>query len=217
MADRRTNGNWIDVTVPVRSALPVWPGDPPYRLVRFCRIAGGEEANVSELSLSAHTGTHVDAHVHYMEEGAGVDEIPLDRLLGPAEVVPIRRAQHSSAVRVLLRTRMSRQPWWTRPFTEDFPALTPAQAHRLVDAGVRTVGIDYLSIGDAEVHRILLGAGVCIIEGLDLTRIRHGSYEMICLPLRLVGADGAPARVLLRPSSPEARDRAVQKTSFSAT
>ncbi|MBL8231119.1 MAG: cyclase family protein [Bryobacterales bacterium] len=185
--------------MPVRSGLPVWPGDPLYRIARFCSIAGGHEANVSELSLSAHTGTHVDAPIHYVEDGPGADAIPLDRLLGPAEVVPIQRVQRSIATRVLLRTRMSRQTWWTRPFTEDFPALTAGQARKLVDAGVRTVGIDYLSIGDAEVHRILLGSGVCIIEGLDLTTVRPGAYDMICLPLRLVDADGSPARVLLRP------------------
>jgi arylformamidase len=192
---------WIDVTVPVRSGMPVWPGDPVFQIQRCCSLSRGEEANVSSLSMSAHTGTHVDAPLHYIEGGFGVEDITLDRLMGPAEVLPIGRlprAIESIPERVLLRTRMSRRQWWNEPFTEDFPVLSCSQAHRLVAAGVRTVGIDYLSIGDAEIHRVLLGAGICVIEGLDLTKAGPGRYEMICLPLRLRDADGAPARVLLR-------------------
>lgn len=194
-------GGWIDVTVPVSASVPVWPGDPLFQIQRFCKLAQGDDANVSSLAMSAHTGTHVDAPVHYIEGAYGADAIPLDCLIGRTQVVPITQLQRSLEgldERVLVRTRMSKRRWWCEPFTEDFPALSPLQARKLVAAGVRTVGIDYLSIGDAEVHRILLGAGVCVIEGLDLTHVRPGSYEMICLPLRLVDADGAPARVLLR-------------------
>jgi arylformamidase len=195
------SSGWIDVTVALRSGMPVWPGDPAFEIQRFCSLAQGDEANVSSLSMSAHTGTHVDAPLHYIDDSFGVDGIAFDRLMGPAEVLPIgrlRRGIESIAERVLLRTRMSRRHWWNEPFTAEFPVLSCSQAHRLAAAGVRTVGIDYLSIGDAEVHRVLLRAGICVIEGLNLTNAKPGWYDMICLPLRLWDADGAPARVLLR-------------------
>lgn len=189
--------DWIDVTVTLRAGLPQWPGDPLFETVRVCAMASGDEANVTALSLCAHTGTHVDAPLHYIEGGGGVDELDLDRLIGRVSVVSLA-GPWSPTERMLFRTRASAGQWWNQPFTGDFDALNEIQARQLVEAGVRTVGIDYLSIGDAAVHRILLAAEVCIIEGLNLCETPPGIYEMYCLPLKLAGADGAPARVILR-------------------
>jgi arylformamidase len=194
-----------------------WPDNPPIELVRTMDMAKGDPATVSRLSLGVHTGTHVDAPVHFVADGAGVDAIPLDRLLGEARVVEVGEgpsigAAQLSAVdprpgeRLLFKTRNSTRCWKTDRFLSDFVHLSPEAAALLADRRVLTVGIDYLSIAGMEegvpTHVALLEKGICIIEGLDLSSVQPGSYELICLPLRLAGADGAPARVLLRARPP---------------
>jgi arylformamidase len=194
-----------------------WPDNPPIELVRTMDMAKGDQATVSRLSLGVHTGTHVDAPVHFVADGAGVDAIPLDRLLGEARVVEVGEgpsigAAQLSAVdprpgeRLLFKTRNSTRCWKTDRFLSDFVHLSPEAAALLADRRVLTVGIDYLSIAGMEegvpTHVALLEKGICIIEGLDLSSVQPGSYELICLPLRLAGADGAPARVLLRARPP---------------
>ena len=168
---------------------------------------------MSHLSLGVHSGTHVDAPVHFIPGGMGVDALPLDRLLGDVRVLalPLGPAITKEALRqhaplrgerLLFKTSNSSRRWDASDFQPDFTYLSSDGARFLVEAGVRTVGIDYLSIAGMEegeaTHRLLLEAGVCIIEGLDLTRVEPGPYEMMCLPLRLADGDGAPARVLLR-------------------
>ena len=205
---------WRDVSVPVRDAMVHWPDDPPVEIGLSLSIAGGDPANVSRVSMSAHTGTHMDAPRHFIDDGAGIDAIPLDAVMGPARVIGIEDptavtagelARHDlrPGERLLFRTRNSERRWWEEGFEPGFAHIDPGAARALADAGVRCVGVDYLSVGGmtegAETHLALLGAGIWIIEGLDLTRVEPGSYELICLPLRLVGADGAPARALLRP------------------
>jgi len=190
----------IDISVPVVRGMPQWPGDPLFASWRVCELAEG--ANVTAMSMCAHTGTHVDAPVHYFDGAAGVDEAPLEVLMGRAVVTGLD-GDWQGAERVLFRTGNSAGRWWTEPFREDFEALTVGLARALVDGGVRLVGIDYLSVGrdneeGGEVHRMLLGAGVWLVEGLNLCDVTAGEYELICLPLRLVGADGAPARAVLR-------------------
>jgi arylformamidase len=163
----------FDLTVPVRTGMPVYPGDPEVRLERV-----GESPAVSRLDFGVHTGTHVDAPLHFLAGAAGADQLPLDVLIGPCEVV----AGSGAAERVLIKDALE---------------LDGAAAQALVDQGVRLVGVDRMSVGDAEAHRILLGAGVVVVEGLDLSAVEPGPYELYCLPLKLVGSDGAPARTIL--------------------
>lgn len=204
----------IDVSVPVSPQLPVWPGDPPIELSQLSSIEQGDEANVTRLAAAVHIGTHVDAPRHFIDGGAGIDELPLEVLVGEAVVVVLpavevinREALVSARIegqpdRILFKT--SNSDYWAageREFQRDFVAIDESGADWLVDHGVRLVGVDYLSVapwGQAvETHRRLLGAQVVIVEGLDLTGVKAGSYQLYCLPLKLVGSDGAPARVLL--------------------
>jgi arylformamidase len=188
----------IDVSVPVRPGMITYPGDPEVRLERVSSIADGEVANLSRLDLGVHSGTHVDAPLHFVDGGASVETLPLDVLVGPCVVVDglDAAAVPRGAERVLFKTPNSRL-WERDEFSEDFVALDGAAARALVERGVRLVGIDYLSIGDEEAHRALLGAGVVAIEGLDLREVDPGEYRLVCAPLKLEGAEGAPARVLL--------------------
>lgn len=211
----RPAAGWIDVTVPLRDGMVHWPDNPPVRVERVLSLPG-DDANVSALSLGAHTGTHVDAPVHFVEGAPGVDEMPLALAVGPARVVAIDdaeaiRPEHLVPLdlhrgeRVLFRTRNSPRAWRAASFVEDAVHLTLAAAELLAERGVALVGIDYLSVGGygsgegAAVHRALIAGGVWILEGVDLTDAPEGPCELVCLPLRIAGGDGAPARVLLRP------------------
>ncbi|HEY4002848.1 MAG TPA: cyclase family protein [Candidatus Xenobia bacterium] len=175
---------WIDVTRPVHEALPVWPGDPPV-VVEGVRSIERDGYAVHRLEMGTHCGTHMDAPSHFLAGAAGVDRLPLDALVGRCRVVGSDVAV--AGRRVLYRTG--------RPLSVD-------TARRLVRHGVRLVGVDSSSVDDADgdfpVHHVLLGAGVVIVEGLDLSRVSEGAYQLIALPLRLEGLDGSPCRVLLR-------------------
>lgn len=188
----------LDVSVPVRPGMIVYPGDPDVRLERVSSIAGGDGFNLSRLDLGVHSGTHVDAPLHFVEDGASVETLPLDVLVGPCVVVAGLEvaAVPAGAERVLFKTPNGRL-WERDEFSEDFVALDGDAARALVSRGVRLVGIDYVSIGDEEAHRVLLGAGVVAVEGLDLRAVEPGAYRLVCAPLKLAGAEGAPARVLL--------------------
>ncbi|MGD0274007.1 MAG: cyclase family protein [Gaiellaceae bacterium] len=200
----------FDISVPIRDGMLHYAGNPPVHVTRVESIAAGDPANVSELDLGAHSATHVDAPVHFLADGAGAEALPLDRLIGPVEVVDATAATSAldlatvralelpprGCERILFKTRNS-QLWSQNEFTRDFVRLDGEAAAFLLERGVKLLGIDYLSIGDAEAHRILLSAGVVCVEGLDLREIEPGSYELICLPLKLVGSDGAPARAVL--------------------
>jgi arylformamidase len=195
----------IDISVPIHMGMVVYPGDPDVKLERVSSIGEGATANISRLSLGVHTGTHVDAPIHFIEGAAGADELPLDVLNGRCEVVE-QAALDESAVeavpegadRVLFKTPNSNL-WARDSFPDSFERLNGAAARALVDRGVRLVGVDYLSVGDEEAHLALLAAGVIPLEGLDLRAVEPGPYELHCLPLRLVGSDGAPARAILVP------------------
>jgi arylformamidase len=199
----------IDISVPIRTGMPIYEGNPGVRLTRIQAIDAGAASNVSELVLGVHTGTHVDAPIHFIEEGDGAETLPLDALIGPAHVVdgtslhgPIDAESlgglhlPKEAERLILKTRNS-ELWASSEFTRDFIRLTADGARMLIGRGARLVGLDYLSIGDREAHRVLLGSGIVALEGLDLREVEPGPYELICLPLLLEGADGAPARVVL--------------------
>jgi arylformamidase len=199
-----------DVSVPIRSKMPIYEGNPGVELERVSSIPEGATANVSRLTLGVHTGTHVDAPLHFIEAGPGAEGIPLDALIGPAVVVDATGVSSESlgeaeleslaipegVERVLLKTRNSAL-WARTDFTRDFIRLDGGGARSVIARGIRTIGIDYLSIGDQEAHRELLGAGVVPVEGLDLRKIEPGSYTFVCFPLDVVGSDGGPARAVL--------------------
>lgn len=204
----------IDLSPTISPELPVWPGDPRVTLRQPYHRARGDEFTLTELAMSAHTGSHVDAPAHYLREAAGVDRLPLDALVGPAIVVetgdtPVITAASLDRLRIppgterlLFRTRNSTRGLMRLPdFQTEFVALAADGARWLVDHGVRLVGIDYFSIAPyddlAPTHRILLEAEVVIVEGLDMTDVTPGEYTFICLPLKLKDADGAPARAVL--------------------
>jgi arylformamidase len=205
----------IDVSVPIDSALPTYPGNTPYSLESIKRIANGDSSNVSTLHMSVHGGTHVDAPRHFFDNAAGVDALPLDILCGRVRVIELTGRSSITAqdlatfdlredVRLLLKTHNSRL-WGSPEFHKDFIGVTESGARFLVDHGVKVVGVDYLSVEPfktpgAPTHHVLLSSGTIVIEGLNLRDVDPGSYEMFCLPLRIVGADGAPARVVLRRS-----------------
>jgi arylformamidase len=207
---------WIDVSVPVRPGMVHWPDDPEVQIDRVADMAKGSAWNLSRISMSAHTGTHVDAPLHVVGDGLAIDQVPLDAMIGPARVIEIadRHAVEPQELqgqeirpgeRILLKTINSQRCWTNTRFIEDYVGLSPAAAEFLAARRVRTIGIDYLSIGpygpDGEAtHRILLRAGIWVIEGLDLSLVEAGSYDLVCLPLKLIGADGAPARAILRRS-----------------
>jgi arylformamidase len=208
---------WIDISVPVGSGMVHWPNDPEVEIKRLLSIEHGDVCNVSHLSMSVHTGTHMDAPLHFIAGGKSIDQIPLDATIGPARVIEIsdkqsikaddvRRAKPKSGERILFKTRNSSRPWETRPFDEDFVYISQEAARLLAESKVRLVGVDYLSVGGykkdgVETHLALLGAGIWVIEGLNLRKVKPGVYELICLPLKLAGSDGAPARALLRSTS----------------
>jgi arylformamidase len=199
----------IDVTVPIRPEMPIYVGNPGVRLTRVQAIDDGEPANLSELELGTHTGTHVDAPLHFIEGGDATETLPLEVMIGPAFVVdattldgPIdadslgRLNLPKDAERLILKTRNS-ELWSRSEFTREFIRLTADGARLLIGRGVRLVALDYLSIGDQDAHRVLLGSGIVALEGLDLREVEPGPYDLVCLPLRLVGSDGAPARAVL--------------------
>jgi arylformamidase len=209
------SSGWIDVTVPIDAGMAIFPGDPPVRIDLAQAISKGASCNVTRLDMGAHTGTHIDAPVHFIEGASGADAVPLEALIGPAWVVDgthldgeiDERALHALDIpdgqtRILFKTRNS--ALWERPrFSDDFIGLTDGAARALVGRGIALVGADYLSIAPhgkaAPTHHAFLKAGVVILEGLDLRGVEPGPHDLVCLPLRIVGCDGAPARALLHP------------------
>jgi arylformamidase len=203
-----------DVSLPISESLVVWPGDPSIRITQPSHLDRGDEATVSRLEMGAHTGTHVDAPIHFIQGGSGVDRLDLNLLVGPALVVHAPEADALTAEvleglaippgteRVLFRTRNS-QHWafGEREFRTDYVGITDEGARWLIARGVRLVGVDFLSVAPynelVPPHRTLLGAGMVVVEGLDLSEVGPGVYQFVCLPLKVVGGDGAPARAIL--------------------
>jgi arylformamidase len=205
----------FDISLTITPTMPVWPGDPTIVLERVGKIEEGGNSNVSRLVASVHSGTHVDAPVHFLPGEKGVEALSLDVLLGPAQVVQIPgdvdkitsdilESCHinKDVQRVLLKTRNSR--FWDEKlpmFHKDFVAISSDGAQYLVNQRIRLVGIDYLSIApyreSRPTHEILLKAGIVLLEGLDLSKVPEGLYDLYCLPLKLGGSDGAPARAVL--------------------
>ena len=201
-----------DVTVPLAPGMLSYPGDPPFEIEPVHEL-GGAPFTLSRMVLTTHSGTHVDAPAHFLAGGATVDQLPLEILLGKARVIELSTRERvdradlealdlADDLRVLLKTRMSGQ-MLKAGYQEDHLYLTVDAAHYLAQAGLKLVGFDYLSIdrfgsADFPAHHVLLEAGVVLVEGLDLSEVEAGEYEMSCLPLRVGGGDAAPARVVLR-------------------
>lgn len=206
--------DWIDVSVTLKTGMVTWPGDPPVRISHALSMERGDPSTVSLLEMGAHTGTHMDAPAHFVRGGTGIGDIPLDASMGPARVIPIRDrtsiqpdelAEHSiqRGERVLFKTHNSEHCWDTDTFVEDFVYVSEAAAEYLVERQVRLIGVDYLSVGGfhadgVKIHRTLLNAGIWIIEGLNLKQVPPGQVDLVCLPLKILGGDGAPARALVR-------------------
>jgi arylformamidase len=207
-----------DVSVPLSAATPTYPGDPGIEIKQWLTLANGDAANVSLINFGLHSGTHVDAPAHFIAGGGKVESLPFASLIGDAQVVEVAddvRVIDENLVaancvrgsqRILFKTLNS--AFWNNPaagFREDYTYIDPAAARRLVESGIKLVGIDYLSVEqfhspNFETHHAFLSQGVVIIEGLDLREVSSGFYELICLPLKIAGGsgDGAPARVILR-------------------
>ncbi len=206
---------FIDISVPLTSGMLNWPGDPPVEISRMRDQNDGDPATVSKIDMGAHTGTHMDAPLHFISGAPSMDAMPMAAGIGLCRVIElgdqlaISRAsleahEPLAGERILLRTRNSNRRWWHYPFDEHFVYISAEAAHYLAAQQVMTVGVDYLSVGGfhrdgTATHQALLEANIWIIEGLDLTRVRAGRYMLHCLPLKIENGDGAPARAVLTP------------------
>ena len=208
------SASWVDVSVELKTGMVHWPGDGGFRITQVKHLNRGDCCTLSVLRFGSHTGTHVDAPAHFIRRGRTLDAMPLDATVGVARVIAIRdptsitrrelaRSGLRRGDRVLLKTRNSQTFWKSDRFVDDFVYVSTDAAAFLVERGVRMVGIDYLSVGGLgrkgrQTHEALLGAGIWIVEGLNLARVPAGTVDLICLPLRILNGDGAPARVIVR-------------------
>ena len=211
------SGGWIDVSATLDPAMtPVYEGNAPLSFEFMLDMRKGDGLSLSKYSLGAHSGTHIDAPQHFIRDGAPVDKVPLDPLIGPARVIDIpdsiqainaaelNRHAWKGAERLIFRTRSSVRGWMSSPtFHHDFAYVAPDAAQLIADAAVKLVGIDYISIEQFGApapltHRILLGKGIPIIEGFALETIAPGDYDLIVLPIKVAGHEGAPARAVMR-------------------
>jgi arylformamidase len=205
----------FDISVSINTSMPVWPGDPAVEISLASSMDRGDDVNVTRLGMSAHTGTHVDAPHHFLNNRQSVEELALDVLTGPCYVMQLpddvdeisaevleRMPMDANTTRLLFGT--SNSHLWAQgrtDFFKNFVAVSPDGADWLVAHGIRLVGVDYLSVATYDdphpTHLSLLKAGVIIVEGLDLSQVPRGFYELYCLPLKITSADGAPARAIL--------------------
>lgn len=204
-----------DISLPVSPDIPVWPGDPEINVQRVNKIEDGANANVSRMDIGCHTGTHVDAPYHFLPNGKTIETLDLDSLIGPAQVIRIPDdisvitgdvvfacGIHEGTKRVLFKTYNS--AFWKKygsQFRTEFAGIDDSGAQALVDLGVKLVGLDYLSVAPFKksrpTHEVFLKAAVVLLEGVDLSMVDAGDYDLVCLPLKLKGSDGSPARAVL--------------------
>lgn len=208
-------GPYIDISRPLFPGMAVWPGDPETAFTRVQDMARGDACTVTRLSMCVHAGTHLDAPSHFLPDGKDMTAMPIEAGIGEARVIGIENATAVTAAelgrhgirrgeRLLFRTANSERLAAPGPFAEDFVYIAEDAARYLAEKRVRLVGVDYLSVGGfradgAATHRILLKAGIWLLEGLDLSGLSPGPVELVCLPLRLLGTEGAPARAVARP------------------
>ncbi len=205
---------FIDISVYLKSGMVHWPSDPAFKIERISDMDRGDRNNLSVVSMGVHSGTHIDAPVHFIKDGKGIDVIPFEATIGSTRVIEIEDTESikpnelmkhniQQRERVLFKTQNSSRCWKIDEFIESFVYIPNETAKYLVSKGVMTVGVDYLSVGGykkdgTETHRTLLNGGIWLIEGLNLSNVQPGGYELICLPLKILGGDGAPARAVLR-------------------
>jgi len=203
---------YYDISLNLSAETVRWITSPPFELHERRRMSRGDHNNSSAVNMSVHSGTHVDAPFHFVAEGAAIDSLPLELFIGPALVRAVDAdryitEEHVSAIdlegetRILFKTRNSAL-LHRSAYDPDFVAFSVEAARALVARGVKLVGLDYLSVahGDEQVpvHRAFLDHGVALLEGVDLSEVEPGRYELICFPIRLRGLDGAPCRAVLR-------------------
>jgi len=215
------SSGWIDATATLDPATtPIYEGDAPMKFEFLKDMRKGDALTLSVYSLGAHSGTHIDAPMHFVRDGASIDRVSLEPFIGPARVIDIpdgvqaidaaelNRHEWRGAQRVVFRTRSSLRGWMqSSTFHRDFAYIAPDAAQLLADAGIKLVGIDYISAEQfgapaPRTHRILLGKGIPIVEGLALDGVRAGDYDLIVLPMKVAGHEGAPARAVLRRRTP---------------
>jgi len=205
---------WIDISVTLRSGMVHWPSDPAVSIKQTRDMDRGDQLNLTKLDMGAHTGTHMDAPRHFVQGKPAIDAMPLEVAIGSARVIEIKdpvsvrvEELHPHDIhegeRILFKTKNSGNCWAEKGFSENFVYISKEAALYLVERRIQLVGIDYLSVGGyqvdgAEIHRILLGKEIWIIEGLDLNKAQPGRYDLICLPLKIGGGDGAPARAVIK-------------------
>lgn len=213
MSLKKSNA-WIDISVGLSSGMVHWPGDPPVKIKRVFNIDKGDICNVSRLNIGSHTGTHMDAPLHFLRQGKGLDQMPVNATIGLARVIEIKdkesiKVEELKAYKIrkgerLLFKTINSKFWKGNKFKKNFIYISQDGARYLSDKKIRTVGIDYLSVGgfykdSLETHHTLLKAGIWVIEGLDLSQVKAGRYDLVCLPLKIFNSDGAPARAVLYP------------------
>ena len=213
----KKGANWIDISVTLQEGMLSFPSEPLLRLERRRSMALGHKANNTTIHMSVHTGTHMDAPRHFIADGKTIDQMPFDITMGQARVIEItdtvsvkaeELAQHNirRGERILLKTRNSPKFWEAAAISMDFVYITRGAARFLVEAGVKLIGIDSLSVGSPsdpdkstpDTHQILLGNEIWIIEGLNLTGVNAGNYNLICLPLKLKETEGSPVRAIIQ-------------------
>lgn len=206
--------DWIDISVSLHTGMVHWPGDPLVNFKRVQSLEDGDESNLTHIDMGAHTGTHIDAPFHFLPNTATIDQMPLDIAVGLARVIQIEDSktiqvdelkQHNiqEGERLLFKTQNSDRCWKNDTFVEDFVYLSLEAASFLAHLKVKLVGVDYLSVGGfkadgVSIHKALFQQNIWILEGLDLSKVCPGLYELVCLPLKIIGADGAPTRAILK-------------------
>lgn len=210
----KESDRWIDISLTIHPGMPYWPDNPAVTIEPSQCLAHGDVCNVSKLTIGTHTGTHVDGINHFIKGGMGVDKMPLDATIGRARVIEIKDPKQITVAeiephniqegeRILFKTQNSTNALKSDNFIEDFVHISTEAAKYLAEKKVRTVGVDYLSVGGyagnvVEVHHALLGSGIWAIEGLNLSSVEPGEYELICLPIKLKDGDGGLARAILK-------------------
>ncbi len=221
---------WIDISVPIHPGMHEWPGDDPYKLVQLADVERGDKYTLSRATMTWHVGTHMDAPGHFVGGGARIESFPPDAGIGRARVIGIRHPRFVTAAelsrhrirpgeRLLFKTRNSATSWKAAAFASDFVSVAPDAADLLASRRVRLVAIDYLSVDPFEseampAHKSLLGAGIWVVEGVNLSGVRPGRYDLVCLPLRIAGGDGSPVRAVIKRLEARARQshRALGRT-----